>query len=256
MRINLPISIIIILVTTIVSCSKKINRISSGTNEAPEVIIPPTVVTPPTPTPDPDYGQGGPGVGHGEGTEIGVADAGQTQNFYTTPPINLHGSANNPNVVYPRWSSEDLDWPQSAFITDQRFNVRVRVRPGPSKDSLDFQGEKCKYSNDIYGKLQVKLCVKSSSASSCTGENYQVFNDIPVNQVSKVRRFNVPATDQPLVVEIHDIQWEHDCIDYGQRGSSHQTGYCPWAPVWSTQCVQLEIQFSTDYTKDFSGPFY
>lgn len=203
-----------------------------------------------------NYDGGGGGDGHGDGSEPGIDDGGQTLEYYTISNIVVHGKG-NPNrhaASYPNgilWSSQ-VDFPSTdrhIFFTDTRFNLRVLARRGPSQNTEDVKGINCHYNNDVYQKLEIDVCVRSINGS-CNNFNTVTFSDVPINQASKVKEFPVPATSDPLVVEIRDVQWDYTCTYYGEN----VPGYCPYAPVWDTQCVKFDFQFSTDETKDVPGP--
>lgn len=196
----------------------------------------------------------------GTGTEDGVADAGQNINYYKInhPPIITHGTANpnrysnhHPNGVV--WSSAtDLDssFPQSAFLTDSRFNLRVIARPGKQFED-DSKGIYCQYVKNPYTKLNIGVVVRKQGAT--TGDYYQ-FKSVPVDCASKVHEFAVPPnTSDPLVVEVRDIEWDYTCTYYKDSSGMTVDEYCPMAPVWDTSCVSLEVQFATDSTKDIPG---
>ena len=56
------------------------------------------------------------------------------------------------------------------------------------------------------------------------------------------------------MIEILDVRWDTGCLY--DRGQSER--YCPTYRVWQNDCVKFDIQFSTDWTKDFpsSAPRY
>lgn len=217
---------------------------------------------------------GGGGDSHGDGSEPGISDGGQTTNYYTISNIIVHGTQNPnrhqcgnsytspqtgtttvatpPNCYHPDylWSSA-VDFPSSenyVFETDSRFNLRVIPRPRPSHNSSSVKNINCHYGNggESYSKLQIDVCVRSATGS-CNNFNTVTFPNVAVNGASKVKEFHVPVTNQPLVVEVRDVQSDHSCVLYGQ-------GYCPISSVWDTECVRFDIQFATDDTKDIPGP--
>ena len=53
--------------------------------------------------------------------------------------------------------------------------------------------------------------------------------------------FLTPAVNNPLVVEVYDIRW-NACVN--------GPGTCAVDYVWPYDCVEIEVQLSTDYTKD------
>lgn len=202
--------------------------------------------------------------GYGDGEEDGVADGGQTQDYFTIGNISLHGTAGL-NRFYPNggplWSSSAQlsSSDQGIFYTNSKFNVRVRAQDGPGQNTNDSRGNKCQYIANPYAKLTLDLCVRKSTGSCIYT---QTFSEVPVGQVSKVKEFTIPTTSEPLVVEVLGVKWDYSCQDYVNRGYSASdpqlNGYCPMGLVWDTSCVKFDIQFSTDYTKDFpsSAPRY
>ena len=269
MRKNIFTIIIILLVSA--SClnsssNKRKNTVDSSAPQAPTPYYPlPPAGTPVNPVPSTggtgEYGQDGPGTGYGDGNEPGVPNPSNTSapEYYSINGIIVHGTA-NPNRYAPPngilWSSTEgvSSNDQHIFTTNSRFNVRVRAQAGPAQNTLDTRSIACQYNNSIYNKLLVTLCVRKQNGSCIYT---QTFDDVPVGQVSKVKEFNIPlSTAEPLVIDVLDVQWDYTCISYGEQGFSNQTGYCPWAPVWDTQCVKFDVQFSTDDTTDLPGPRY
>lgn len=195
------------------------------------------------------------GSGYGDGEEDGVADAGQTQDYITISNISLHGSAGlNRYSPTPMWSSKtNIDSSdQGIFYTDSRFNIRVRPQAAPSQSSYDSNGVKCAYIGKAYKKLSIDVCVRKSTGSCIYTKT---FEEVTVGQVSKIKEFTISSTTEPLVVEILDVKWDYSCQNYLDQGysetDSEVASYCPMALVWDTSCIKFDIQFSTDYTKDF-----
>ena len=196
--------------------------------------------------------------GYGDGNEDGDADAGQTQNFYTINNIIVHSKDHNSNTSRDFLWSSDINEPESSqtrFLTDARFNVRVRTRPAPPRGA-DSHGVQCEFQEYEswfrYTKLDIDVCLRKATQTSCTQRH--TFEGVPIDQVSKVKEFSVPTSSQPLVIEILDVRWDTGCLY--DRGQSER--YCPTYRVWQNDCVKFDIQFSTDWTKDFpsSAPRY
>lgn len=250
-------ALMITLLCLITSCNtgtNKKNRVSTTTQDTNPVYVPPTnPTTPTTPTDPPVTG------GHGDGTGPGISDAGQTINYYSLNNIIVHGTADPNRFPAPNnipWSSATgiASSDQQIFTTNSRFNVRVRAQKGPAQNTNDVRNIPCSYVNDLYKKLEVTLCLRSSNG---TCVQTHTFSDIPLGQVSKIKEFTVPGnTANPLVLEVLDVQWDYTCTYYGQGGFNNELGYCPFAPIWDTQCVKFDLQFSTDTTKDLDGPRY
>jgi hypothetical protein len=204
------------------------------------------------------------GDGYGDGNEDGTPDAGQTQDYFTIGNISLHGTAGL-NRFYPGggplWSSANQlsSSDQGIFYTNSRFNIRVRAQAGPGQNTTDSRGNNCQYLANPYKQLSVDVCVRKSTGSCIYTHS---FNEVTVGQVSKVKEFTIPTSSEPLVVEILGIKWDYACQNYLDQGYSINdpavAGVCPTGLVWDTSCVKFDVQFSTDYTKDFpaSAPRY
>jgi hypothetical protein len=186
----------------------------------------------------------------GTGNEDGVADAGQTIEYYklNDPPLVMHGY-NNGVVAWSSSTDLTLGLTQNIFFTDQRFNVRVI--PRRTFFGTDSKGVSCMFQPRPYERLQVGVRVRKASLP--TGD-YYLFDDVPVDQASLIHEFTTPAnTTEPLVVEVLNVAWDWSCTDYANQGFPNVAGVCPWDKVWATECVQVEVQFSTDFTKDIPG---
>lgn len=201
------------------------------------------------------YGDGYPpdsitmGESYGNGEEPGVADAGQTVNYYklNNPPIVVHGAGTGTVV----WSSEtDLTSGIDPYIfrTDSRMNIRVI--PRVQSNGVDGRGNNCNYGALAYTKLNVGVRVRKQGSAS--GDYYQ-FQNIRVNGASKTHEFSVPASSYPLVIDILNVQWDYECIYYALDGYENYPYSCPMANVWQYDCVSFDLQFSTDDTKDIPG---
>lgn len=196
-----------------------------------------------------------PGDGYGDGNEGGVADGGQTQDFYTIEGITLHGNS-RVNGSNAWWSSTSLGDGQLILYTDSRLNIRVRPRQAPAQGTMDSYGVKCHYNPQPYEKLKIKLCIRSESGT-CSYRTV-TFGDIATDKVSKVKEFSgsyIPNTAGPVVIDVLDVQWDWSCQYYLNQGYSSDdpaiAGYCQMSSVWQNDCVSFDLQFSTDYTKDF-----
>lgn len=181
----------------------------------------------------------------------GIADQGQSIEYYriNNPPVVAHGATGGQIV----WSS-NLDLPpsynQNIFYSDSRFNIRVI--PRYQNKGVDSRGVTCAYYPQPFEKMNIGIVLRTAQSSPGVGEYYQ-FRDVPVDCPSKVRQFSVPATSDPLIIEVMNVEWDWSCISYAQEGYPNVPGACPYSYVWLTECYQLEIQFSTDTTKDLPG---
>ncbi len=184
---------------------------------------------------------------YGDGTGEGVEDYGDNVlEYHKVGPITLHG-AKAGHVV---WSSSHFPSQinQQIFRSEDRFNLRVVVREPPKKGTFDSNGSKCSLHPVAYQSLQIGVILRTHEGSPGRGE-YHFFEEIPVGCASRVHQFSVPRSSYPLVVEIKNVEWDWSCEYYSQQGYNTEN-FCPFAPVWANDCVQIELQFSTDGTKD------
>lgn len=193
------------------------------------------------------------GEGHGDGTEEGIADAGQDLNYYTISNITVKTPVED-DVYWSsllNFSSED----RHIFNTDARFNLRVLARKGPEKGKTASDGSSCEFHALDYDKLSIDVCVRAKGGS-CTGTTS--FENVPIDQASKVKEFSVPVTSDPLVVEIKSVRWDYWCKQYKDMGYSESdsqvSAFCPTSAINQVDCVRFDFQFSTDDTKDIPGP--
>lgn len=201
---------------------------------------------------------GGEGDSYGDGTEDGIADAGQDLNYYTIQNIVVKGRAHpySGDPDEPFWSSlsDFSSQNRHIFYTDSRFNLRVIPRSGPSQNSRSSaDGSLCTQEPLNYDRLQIDICVRSIG-SNCDNFNTTTFRNVSVDGASKVKEFSVPVTNDPLVVEVKDVQWDWTCDNYGNPTSGSGAQYCPFSAVGYIDCVRFDFQFSTDDTKDLPGP--
>jgi hypothetical protein len=246
-----------LLLTSLVfpSCDTKTTKNTRSTESTNPVTTNPTTpttpvtpVTPVDPTDPPYTGS----CANGSPDASGIADSGQSIDYYklNNPPVIAHGAVGGTIV----WSS-DTDLPssynQNIFYSDSRLNVRVI--PKFQNKGVDSRGVTCAYYPQPFEKMNIGINIRRQSSSPGVGEYYQ-FQDVDVNCPSKVREFSVPATSDPLIVEVMNVEWDWSCKSYANQGYPNVPGACPYSYVWLTECYKLEIQFSTDTTKDLPGP--
>lgn len=196
--------------------------------------------------------------GDGTGNEPGIPDAGQTQDYYSINDIVIHGKSNVlPNFSIPTnlWSSQrgvGSD-DQHIFYTNSRFNIRVRAQAGQpagavvSAGAHEYEsGRACIATS--YTKLAVTICLRSQTGSCIYTHT---FSDISIGQVSKTKNFSVPSSSDALVIDVLDVKYDWSCTN-----SNNDALYCPYNSVSRTKCAKIDIQFSTDTTKDLPGERY
>ncbi|GAB4410997.1 MAG: hypothetical protein OHK0056_14540 [Bacteriovoracaceae bacterium] len=236
------------------SCDQKTTNKKSTTTSGSNPITNPTYPYPyPTSTsnPYPTIPPTGQNCANGATDAPGVADAGQTIEYYKIqdPPVVAHGKGEG-EIVWSSLNNLPPGVSNNIFYTDARFNLRVI--PRRRHFGTDSMGVPCQYYPQPYTKLQVGVRVRKQEAA--TGD-YYTFDNVPVNCPSATRQFQVPeGTNFPLVVEVMNIKWDWPCQSYANQGYPNVPGVCPWDTVWTTECVQVELQFSTDSTKDLPGP--
>jgi hypothetical protein len=210
-------------------------------------------------------GMEGGGVGYGTGNEAGYADANPPQTIeyvkVNDPLIIAHGTGTG--VV--QWSSQTDLSPsisQSIFYTDQRMNIRVVPRAIQQGASDTRTGASCAYIPRPYQKLKVTVRVRRADLSSgyvftfgsVDLDNNGQGDGVPLNKASRVHEFQVPqGSSAPLVIEVMNIEWDYSCYEYETQNYCDVPGSCPWGSVWTSECVGVELQFSTDGTKDLVG---
>jgi hypothetical protein len=187
----------------------------------------------------------------GNGNEPGVADSGQSLEYYklNNPPVVAHGAGYG-TVIFSTETDLPTAYNQNIFFSDGRFNLRVI--PRYQQQGVDSKGRNCAYNPMPFEKMNIGIVVRSRQSSPGVGDYYQ-FKDVPVNCASKIHQFQVPSTSDPLVIEVMNVEWDYSCIDYANRGYPNHPGVCPYDDVWRTECFAVEVQFSTDTTKDIPG---
>jgi len=240
------------LIFGMTSCDQKTTKKNvNPTTSNP--LVNPTTVPYPGYTPPPTYTPGpGGNCPNGTGSEQGIADTGQTIEYYklNNPPVIAHGGQGG-QILFSTESNLPSSYNQNIFFSDTRFNVRVI--PKYQNKGTDSKGQPCAYSPQPFTKMNIGIVVRSRQSSPGVGDYYQ-FRDVPVNCSSQVHEFQVPSTSDPLVVEVMNVEWDWSCLSYEQQGYPNVPGVCPYDNVWATECYQVEVQFSTDTTKDLPGP--
>jgi hypothetical protein len=235
-RTHLKILTPFILLGVLASCGK--DKSSSPNNTA-------TNTTPSTNTVTPDDSAK---CNFGTGDEDGVSTNGQTTDYYTLPShdVIMHGAA--PGVVVFNSQLDLSGYNENIFKTDGRMNIRVIPRMiGKGTDS---RGNTCtkQMAAQEFTKMNIGIVVRAASGTSGVGD-YHFFEDVPVGCASEVHEFDVPATSDPLVIEVLNVTNDQDCLEDQSRSITSGRN-CPYTDVGSMECYALDIQFSTDTTKD------
>ncbi len=197
----------------------------------------------------------------GDSDEYEYYDDSDLPSYYDLPPVTsgqegviVHGT-NHPNRNPPPngifWSSERnmSTANQEILKTDSRFNIRLMALSAPSQNAVDSNGVTCSQLPVGYQKLQVSICVRKKNGACIY---MHLFDDLDINEWSLVKEFNIPSnTDEPLVIEVLDAQWDFSCTWNGSDSS-----YCPFSAVWDQDCVRFKMQVSTDGTQDLPGGRY
>jgi hypothetical protein len=213
----------------ILSCTKtKVEKKDTTSNPG---IVNPIVTPTPTPTgtvvvPPSVVGSGCYNYYSGGGT-----------NYYSINAVFRGGvtSFSNPNwssLTDPFFSGNN----QNLLMTDGRFKVRVVVKPSPGGGPGNAT---CPNMAMNYTKLKFKVGIGVSGGATY----YQQFSsgNINVDQCTPAYNFVVPATNNPLILKVYDVNWDA-CVN--------GPGTCAVDYVWPNDCVEMDIQISTDFTKD------
>lgn len=170
----------------------------------------------------------------------------QTIEYYTVAPIVSKGSRTYGQVL---WSSNtDTAWSsKSYFTTDSRLNVRFLAKSSPGQATTNY-GVSCPYASMPYTKMQVTVGVKAIGAN-----NYSSITTLEsaVGDCSSVAELNPPENAGKFQIDVFNVKWNYDCdVFYANASASEKATYCPYSYVWPTDCFDISLQFSTDYTRD------
>jgi hypothetical protein len=239
--------IIVILLLIIVGCDVGVNKKPKNSDDNNQV------TPPPTGTINPSQGCFDPGVGSSSTDYYTFEIVGRGR----VSPSEI-GWQSSMRPTYLNYTATESTYFLNQFKTDGRFNIRLVVRPSPGRTSPEdgTSGNLSVGVNAAYGcsllyknytKLQVKIRVRTPSSGY-----YQdhIFDNIPVDGCSSVKEFSIPATNDPIDVQVMSVNWDYDCIDYANRGFPDHPNACPWHYVNINSCYRLEIQLATAYTKD------
>jgi hypothetical protein len=235
-----PILVIILIMSTIGACSgKKSSSNKKGTTSP--VTIPNPIPNPvPDPTPNPI-------------TCDGVARNGVTRCYYKNIPTIL---ASGGTSGQQWWSSTNFITTSGnspgQFSTDATFNVRIIPRTSTATGKSTFNKD-CSPYRMYATKLKVQLMLHKNGVS--VGEIATLTSTI--GTPSNVWHFTVPATSDPLVLEVINVTSDSRCTGfYGSKPSSCETNPYLDIPINTTgptECVAFDIQYSTDETYDLPG---
>lgn len=220
------------------------------------------IVTYPTPTPNPtDPAQDPPPPGeHADlnGTTSVSADCtiikpGGTSLYCKAIPTAVTkgcGNIGNGGTCPTPTSWNSYTWPGNGNLsTDAELNIRVIPRAAPSQGTATTNGGgNCGYMGMGYTMLSMTVDIKSSNTAAVYSSF--TFDKIPNNKPSYPYRFSIPSgLSSPVVVQVRDVKW--DCPVAGNCGTDPTR---PMQPVWHTECVSFDLQFSTDYTRSWNRP--
>ena len=193
----------------------------------------------------------------GSPTASGIADADQSLNYYrlNSPPAVMHGH-NSWDIAFSTATDFPASFNQDIFLTDSRFSIRVI--PRRTNRGTDSKGRACPNTSMPFKKMRIGVNVRSLNTPGIGA--YHQFQDVPLNCPSRVYEFEglFPITSDPLIIELLNVEWDYSCT-YHQMSpgydyeSGEALGICPYDRVWLTECFEVEIQLSTDTTKDLPG---
>jgi hypothetical protein len=199
---------------------------------------------------------GGGGNTGGGGSTIscdGVARAGVTKCYFKNiPTITASGGTFGQSW----WSSTSYvaatGSDPKVFSTDATFNVRIIPRVATTGSTSTF-GKSCSTYMNYATKLKVQLMLHRNGVSVGEIATLTADMDIP----SKVWHFTVPASSDPLVLEVVNVLSDSRCSGkYGTKLSTCSTNPYYDIPINTkgpTECVAFDLQFSTDETYDLPG---
>lgn len=229
----------LLVVTQLTSCMKKTvtKKSTSNTNNNSNGNNGGTNVNPGTPSED---------------------DGSSTATYYILDNITLiGGETTSTKNHYPNnavmWSSSTKigSADQAIFLTNSRFNVRVKAENVANRSTTDANGRACTESFMPYTKLNITLCLRSSSGTCVRTHTY---SDVSVGSYSGKYSFNLNGlvTSEPLILEVLNVTSNQQCNYYKANGytEAQVPHACPYMKVSYTHCSVMDIQFATDYTED------
>lgn len=234
--------LISVLITSLYSCSEKVN-----VTKAVDSTSTPSTTTTTTTTTDTTTNNNG-----------STTTTTPSEKKYYSFSVIAHGGT--PGTV--RWSSTTAanmsESQKTLFYTDARLKIRVKPQSSPGQVASDSNGEKCQYMQLPYKKLLITLGVKAQGAASYL-ETYTFDSSTgtAVGSTSESHYFRVPpnsrpttagATGTPFIVEVTEVKWDYSCT---VARASQQSILCPWDYVWKYDCFAFDIHMSTDYSDDF-----
>lgn len=240
------ISMVVLTMVALSACTVK-STPSKGTT---------TIINQVSPNTGIDNGGTGSGTG-GTGTGIsscdGVARDGATRCYYKNIPTVL---ASGGTYGQTWWSSTNFisstGNSPGQFSTDATFNVRIIPR-SPTANGTSTFNKTCSAYMMYATKLKVQLMMHKSGVS--VGEVATLTANI--GTPSNVWHFTVPATSDPLVLEVVNVASDSRCTGfYGSKPSSCTSNPYLDIPINNngpTECVAFDIQYSTDETYDLPG---
>lgn len=194
----------------------------------------------------------------------GVYHDGATRCYYKNiPTIQVMGATTTAVANgTPYWSSSNWIASNSGispnqFATDATFNVRIIPRfpsSGVAASNPAVSGKSCSPfspTTDTFKKLYVQLRLRTQNSTGGDIATLTSTLDTPSN----VWHFTVPASSQPLVLEVVNVMADIRCNWSGGKS------YCPYADIplnspttkAATECVAFDLQYSTDETYDLPG---
>jgi hypothetical protein len=198
-------------------------------------------------------GSGGSGSGGNTFSCDGVARAGVTKCYYKNIPTVV---ASGGTYGQTWWSSANYvaatGSDPKVFSSDATFNVRVIPRVATTGSTSTFN-KTCSTYMTYATKLKVQLMLHRNGVS--VGEIATLTADM--DSPSKVWHFTVPASSDPLVLEVVNVLSDSRCSGkYGTKLSTCTTNPYYDIPINTrgpTECVAFDLQFSTDETYDLPG---
>ena len=134
----------------------------------------------------------------------GIADADQTLDYYKLKGIRGAGNGSSES----QWSSSRLGESSATtgiLVSDSRIHLRIMPRAAPGK------GGRCGQ-QQTYTKLSLSISIRGPRSTGYL--ETLTFNEVELNECSKVLQFTVPngvTSQAPFKLDIHDVLSDGTC---------------------------------------------
>lgn len=174
--------------------------------------------------------------------------------------INVIGHGNSTGVSWssyndPRYSSSYTNTQDSIFVTDAKFDLRVVAKSPPGQGIIDSLGEMCNFSGLPFSKIKFNISIRDVFSSS---PFHTQTVELDVEKCSPILNLaqHLPQITEPIILEISDVKTDYPCAMFPPGTSEYNQLNCgtnQFQPLSNSECFELELQLSTDETKDLPG---